>query len=42
MQTQTLKSCNTKFQPQRKDKKSSYQVKQILAPFYNSIAVILG
>ena len=39
---QTWMSFNTKFQRQWKDRKSSYQVKQILEPFCNLIALILG
>ena len=39
---QTWMSFNTKFQRQWKDRKSSYQVKQILELFCNLIALILG
>ena len=39
---QTWKSFNTKVEPQQKDRNSSYQVRQILALFYNLVAVILG
>ena len=39
---QTWKSFNTKFQPQWKYQKSSYQAKQILALFCNLIFLILG
>ena len=38
---QTWTFFNTKFQPQWKDLKSSYQVRIILALFYNLIALIL-
>ena len=34
-------SINTTFWHQWKDQKSSYQEKQILAPFYNLFALIL-
>ena len=33
---------NTKFQLQHKDQNSSYKVRQILALFYNLLALILG
>ena len=33
---------NTKFQPHWKDRKSSYQVRQILGLFCHLIALILG
>ena len=39
---QAWKSFNTKFEPQWKDGKSSYQVRQILALFCNLVALILG
>ena len=39
---QTLNSFYNKFKPQWKDLKSSYQVRSILVPFYNSDALILG
>ena len=39
---QTGKSLNTKFGPQWKNRKSSYQVGEILALFCKLIAVILG
>ena len=39
---QTWKSFNTKFRPQCKDQKSSYQVKQILELLCNLFALILG
>ena len=39
---QTWNSFNTKIQPQQKDRNSSYQVRQILALFYNLVALILG
>ena len=35
-------SFNTKFQPQWKARKTSYQVRQILALFFYLIALILG
>ena len=35
-------SSNTKFWPKWKDRKSSYQVSQILVIFSNLIALILG
>ena len=38
---QTRNFFNTKFQPQRKDRKSSYQVRQILGPFRHLIALSL-
>ena len=37
-----LKLFSFQTSTQRKDQKSSYQVKQILANFYNLIALILG
>ena len=39
---QTWNSLYTKFQPQWKDRKSSYQVRQILGLFCCLIALILG
>ena len=39
---QSWNSINTKFRPQQKDRKSSYQVKQILAFFCNIIALTSG
>ena len=39
---QTRKSCNTKFGPPRKDRKSSYHVRQIQTLFCNLVALILG
>ena len=39
---QTWNCFNTKFGPQWKDQKSSYQVRQILVIFSNLIALILG
>ena len=39
---QTWNAFNTKFQPQWKDRKSSYQVRQILGLFSDFIALILG
>ena len=39
---QTRDSFNIKFRPQWKDRKSSYQQRQILALFYKLIALILG
>ena len=39
---QTWKPFNTKFQPQWKYSKSSYQVRKILVFFCNSVALILG
>ena len=39
---QTRKSCNTKFGPPRKDRKSSYHVRQISTLFCNLVALILG
>ena len=39
---QTWRSFNIKLEPQWKDRKSSYQVRQILALFCNLIALILG
>ena len=39
---QTWHSFNTKFQTQRKDGESSYQVKIILWLFCHSLALILG
>ena len=41
MLKQTWHSLNTKFQTQRKDGESSYQVTIILGLFCNSIALIL-
>ena len=38
----TWKAFNTKFEPQWKDQKSSYQVRQILALFRKLVALILG
>ena len=42
MLKQTWHSFNTKFQTQRKDGESSYQVRIILRPFCHSIALILS
>ena len=42
MLKQTWHSFNTKFQTQRKDGESSYQVRIILGLFCHSIALILG
>ena len=42
MLKQTWHSFNTKFQTQRKDGESSYQVRIILGLFIHSIALILG
>ena len=42
MLKQTWHSFNTKFQTQRKDGESSYQVRIILGLFCISIALILG
>ena len=39
---QTSKAFNTKFGPQWKDRKSSYQVRQIFALFCKLVALILG
>ena len=39
---QTSNYFNTKFGTQSKDRKSSYQVREILAIFSNIIALILG
>ena len=39
---QTWKSCNTKIGPQWKDRKSSYEVIQILALFGNLVALVPG
>ena len=39
---QTWNFFNIKFRPQWKDRKSSYQVREILGLFYNFIALILG
>ena len=39
---QTWESFNTKFQPQQKNRKSSYQVREILALFCDLIPLILG
>ena len=36
------KTCNTRFGPQRKDRKSSYHVRQLSALFCNLVALILG
>ena len=38
----TWNSFNTKFQPQWKDRKSSYKLRQILGLFRHLIALILG
>ena len=42
MLKQTWDSFNTKFQTQREDGESSYQVRIILGLFCHSIALILG
>ena len=42
LQAQTWKAFNTKFEPQWKDRESSYQVRQILALFCKLVALILG
>ena len=39
---QTWKSFNTKFRPQWKDQKRSYQVKLILAIFCKLVVLMLG
>ena len=39
---QTWKAFNTKFGPQWKDRKSSYQVRQVLAVFCKLVALISG
>ena len=39
---QTWNCFNTKFQPQGKDWKSSYQIKEVLALFCLSIALMVG
>ena len=39
---QTWNAFNTNFWPQKKDHKSSYQVRQIFALFCNLIALTLG
>ena len=39
---QAWKIFNTKFEPQWKDRKSSYQVRQMLALFCKPVALILG
>ena len=41
VQDQTWKSFNTKFGPERKGRKSSYQVRQILALYCYLVALIL-
>ena len=38
----TRNSCKTKFGPQRKDRKSCFQVRQIAVLFSNLVALILG
>ena len=38
---ETLNAFNTKFGPQKKDQKSSYQLRQIFALFCNLIALNL-
>ena len=39
---QTRKSCNKKFGLQLKDRKGSYQLRQILAVFGNLVSLILN
>ena len=39
---QTLKASNTKFGPQWKDQKSSFQVRKIVALFCKSVALALS
>ena len=39
---QTWKSCNTKIGPQWKDRKSSYEVIQVLALFCNLVTLVAG